>query len=65
MVFLKISQSSQESACARVSLLIKLQVEACKFIKKKLWYRFFPLNFEKFLRTLFYRTSMVAASALE
>ena len=28
--------------------LIKLQ--ACNFIKKRLWYRYFPVNFAKFLR---------------
>ena len=32
---LKISQNSQESTCARVSLLIKLQPTACNFIKKE------------------------------
>ena len=38
-MFLKISQNSQEIACARVSFLIK----------KRLWYR--PVNSAKFLRT--------------
>ena len=28
--------------------------------KKKLWHRYFPVNFEKFLMTIFYRTSPVA-----
>ena len=27
--------------------------EACNFIKKRLWHRFFPVNFEKFLKTPF------------
>ena len=35
-VFLKVSQNSQENACARASFLIKLQA---------------PVNFAKFLRT--------------
>ena len=39
-VFFKFSQNSQESTCARVSLL-----------KKRLWHRCFPTNFVKFLRT--------------
>ena len=39
-VFLKISQNSQESTCARVSFLLK----------KRLWHRCFPVNFAKFLR---------------
>ena len=50
-VFLEISQNSQENACARVSFLIKLQVWVCNFIKKRFWYRCFPVNFAKFLRT--------------
>ena len=39
---LKISQNSQENTCATVS-----------FLKKRLWGRRFPVNFEKFLRTHF------------
>ena len=34
-MFLEISQNSQETTCARVSFLIKLQTKACKFIKKE------------------------------
>ena len=34
-VFLEISQNSQEDTCAIVSFLIKLQAEACNFIKKE------------------------------
>ena len=54
-VFLELSQNSQENTCARVSLLIKLQAEAkaCNFIKKGMWYRYLPVNFVKFLGTLF------------
>ena len=37
-VFLRILQNSQENAC---------------IIKKRLWYRCFPVNFVKFLTTLF------------
>ena len=33
-VLVKISQNLQENSCARLSFLIKLQVEACNFIKK-------------------------------
>ena len=33
-VFLKFLQNSQENTCARVSFLIKLEAEACNFIKK-------------------------------
>ena len=34
-VFLEISQNSQESTCARVSFLMKMQDKACNFIKKE------------------------------
>ena len=40
--FLEISQNWKENACARVS-----------FLKKRLWYRCFPVKFGKFLRTSF------------
>ena len=40
--FLEVSQNSQENTFARVS-----------FSKKRLWHRCFPVNFVKFLRTLF------------
>ena len=40
-------QNSQENLCARVSFLMKLQ------LKKRLWYRCFPVNIVKFLRTPF------------
>ena len=33
-------------------------------LKKRLWYRSFPMSLVTFLRTLFYRTPLVAASAL-
>ena len=38
-VFLEISQNSQENTCA--------------LLKKRLWYRCFPVNFVKFLGTPF------------
>ena len=44
-MFLKISQNSQEDTCARVSFLTLL--------KKRLWQRFFPVSFAKFLRAPF------------
>ena len=59
-VFLEISQNSQENTCARVSFFHKvagLRPKACIFIKKRLWHRYFHVNFAKFLRT-----SLVAAS---
>ena len=46
-MLIEISQNSQESTCARVSFLIKLQASG-------LWHRCFSVNFEKFLRTPFF-----------
>ena len=34
--------------------LIKLQPNTCNFIKKRLWHRCLPVNFEKFLGTPFF-----------
>ena len=52
-VFFEILQNSQESS-ARFSFLIKLQAS---FIKKRLWHRFFPVNFAKFQRHLFLQST--------
>ena len=48
-VFLKILQNSLENTCATVFFN---NVAACNFIKKRLGYRHFPVNFEEFLRIL-------------
>ena len=50
---LKIFQNSQESNCARVSFLIKLQPEAYNCIKKETLAQVFLVNSAKFLRTPF------------
>ena len=50
---LEISQNSQESTCARVSFLIKLQVPPVTLLKKRLWHSCLPVNLAKFLRTPF------------
>ena len=54
--FLVISQNSQENNCARVSILIKLKAQAATLLKKRLWHTYFPVNFEKFLRTPIWNT---------
>ena len=60
-VFLEISQDSLENTCFRISFLTKLQ--ACNFVKKRLWHKCFPVNFARFLRTFFsHSTPPVAAS---
>ena len=56
-VFLETSQNSQESTCARVSFLIKLQASGLRpatLLKKRLWHRCFPENFVKFIRRPFF-----------
>ena len=53
-VFLKISQNTGENICARVSFLIKLQADACEFIKKETLAQVFSCEFsEIFQRNLF------------
>ena len=53
-VSLKNSQNSQESTCARVSFLIKLQAVVCNFTKKRCsGTGCFSVNFVNFLRTSF------------
>ena len=40
-------ENSQESTCARVS-----------FLKKRLWHRWFPVNFAKFVKTPFLQNTV-------
>ena len=61
-VQLEILQNSQKNTCAKVSFLIRLGLRPATVLKKRLWRRGFPVNFLKFLRTLFRRTPLVAAS---
>ena len=54
-VFLETSQNFQENICIRVCFLIKLQdsdFTLLKFIKKRLYHKYFPVNFTKLPRTL-------------
>ena len=44
-MFLEISQKSQENSCARVSLLGKLQTEACNFLSKETLAEMFSCEF--------------------
>ena len=46
------------NTCARVSILLKLQVWPATLLKWRLWRRCFPVNFAKFLRTPFFRTHL-------
>ena len=51
---LKVSQNWQENICARVSFLIKLQVEICIFIKKNTLMRVFSSEFWKIFKNIFF-----------
>ena len=54
-IFLKISQNSQENTCTRASFFKKVAgLRPATLLQKRLWYRCFPMNFEKFLRTPFF-----------
>ena len=56
-VFLEISQNLQESTCARVSFLIKLQVlqaKACNFVKKETLVQVFSCEFCKISNNTFF-----------
>ena len=52
-MFLEIPQNSQENTCARVSFLIKLQAEACNFIKKEALTQVFSCEFYENFRNTF------------
>ena len=62
-VFLEISQNSQENTCARISFFIKLQADACNFIKKETLAQVLSCEFCEISKNTFsYRTPPVAAS---
>ena len=52
-VILEISQYSQKNTCARVSFIFSSGLRPASLFKKRLWHRYFPVSFVKFLRTLF------------
>ena len=53
-VFLRISQNSQENACARLSFVIKLQAETCIFIKRETLAQVFSYEFYKIFKNTFF-----------
>ena len=61
--FSKISQNSQENACASLFFSKVAVLRPVTLLKKRLWHWCFAVNFAKFLRTSFFnRTPAVAAS---
>ena len=66
LVFLEISQNSQENTYAKVYFLIKLKAEACNFIKKETLTQVFSCGFCKISKqTFFCRAPPVAAFKLD
>ena len=53
-VFLKKSQISQENPCIGVSCLIKLQAWPTTLSKKRLWHRYFSVNFANLFANTFF-----------
>ena len=54
-MFLEISQNSQENTCASLFFNKVAGIRAAGLLKKRLWHRCFPVNFEKFLGTPFFK----------
>ena len=53
-LFREISRKSQENTYARVSFLNKVAaLMPATLLKKRLWHRYLPVNFAKFLTTPF------------
>ena len=55
MVFLKILENSQQSACARAFFLIKLQAETCNFIKNETLTQVSSYEFCKIFENTFFK----------
>ena len=74
MVFLKILQNSQENTSARLPFFKRNSATLLKkpatLLKKRLWWKCFPVNFAKLLRTppddcFCYRTWLVSIALLK
>ena len=63
-VFLEISQNSQENTCARVSFLIKLQAQACNFIKKETLAQVFSCEFCEVSKNTFFTEHVWATASV-
>ena len=64
-VFLKISQNSKENTCHAISFVTQLQASGLQLYQKKLRDKYFPVSFEKFLRTLFLKNTTVGSIRLK
>ena len=61
MMFLEISQNSQENTCARVSFLINLQARI-PFLTEHLWWLLLQIIFKKFLTHFFMEENLRKSS---
>ena len=53
--FLEILQNSLENTCVRVSILIKLQAQACNFIKKETLAQVFYCEFCEIFKNIYFK----------
>ena len=63
----KFHKNLQENPCARASFLIKLQawgLRPATLLKKRLWHKYFPVNFVKFLTIPFLHQTNIEKCAL-
>ena len=63
-VFLENSQNSQENTCVKVSFLIKLQAQACNFIKKETLAQVFSYEFCKISKNTFFTEHLWATASV-
>ena len=63
-MFLKISQNLQEKTCARVSLLIKLQAEACNVIEKETLAEVLYCEFSELFQTTFLKWHLLGNASI-
>ena len=58
-VFLEITRNSQRKHLYQSLFFNKVAgLRPATLLKKRLWHKYFPVNFLKFLRTTFYRTPL-------
>ena len=61
-VLRKIAKLTGKHLCQSLILNKVAGLRTATLLKKRLWFRCFPVNFVKFLKHIFYRTPLVAAS---
>ena len=59
MLFLKISQNSQENMCVTIFFLINLRLRSATFLEMRFQHRCLPVDFPKYFRTPFLQKTFV------